>query len=188
MFQVWPLPRCYELAGNKRVEFNYDDQSYMKPSENQYSKKTEVYWDQALHSPWWSPEGRSGSPIYIFTDEQISKHFGKASIQDERVCVLQLELVETTSLLKKEEMTLRLGGSTDVLLIYGQSFFKFKKWSKMSSSFPIWKVVWDLWRKDIFKFEKWFRSNNHLRNKNGLIDCWCTIDNDSPCGQCGGMV
>jgi hypothetical protein len=62
----------------------------------------------------------------IFTDEQISRHFGKASVQDERDCVLKLELVETTSLLKKEEMTLRLGGSTDVLLIYGQSFFSSK--------------------------------------------------------------
>jgi hypothetical protein len=30
-----------------------------------------------------------------------------------------MELVETTSLLKKEEMTPRLGGSTDVLLIDG---------------------------------------------------------------------
>jgi hypothetical protein len=47
------------------------------------------------------------SPIHISTDEQIRRHFGKASIQDERVCVLKLELVETTSfLLKKEEMTL----------------------------------------------------------------------------------
>jgi hypothetical protein len=62
------------------------------------------------------------SNIYISTNEQISKHFGKASVQDERVCVLKLELMETTSLLKKEEMTPRLGGSTDVLLIYGQSF------------------------------------------------------------------
>jgi hypothetical protein len=31
--------------------------------------------------------------------------------------------VETTSLLKKEEITPRLGGSTHVLLIYGRSFF-----------------------------------------------------------------
>jgi hypothetical protein len=47
--------------------------------------------------------------IHISTDEQISRHFGKASIQDERVCVLKLELVETTSfLLKKEEMTLQV--------------------------------------------------------------------------------
>jgi hypothetical protein len=33
-------------------------------------------------------------------------------VKDERVCVLKLKLVETTSLLKKEEMTPRLGGST----------------------------------------------------------------------------
>jgi hypothetical protein len=54
-------------------------------------------------------KGESGSPIHISTDEQISRHFGKASIQDERVCILKLELVERTSLLKKEEMTPRLG-------------------------------------------------------------------------------
>jgi hypothetical protein len=68
----------------------------------------------------------SSSQIYISIDEQISRHFGKATIQDERVCVLKMELVETTSLLKKEEMTPRLGGSTNVLLIYGQSFFSSK--------------------------------------------------------------
>jgi hypothetical protein len=34
--------------------------------------------------------------------------------------------METTSLLKKEEMNPRLGGSTDVLLIDGQSFFSSK--------------------------------------------------------------
>jgi hypothetical protein len=81
------------------------------------------------------------SNTYISTDEQISRYFGKASVQDERVCVLKLKLVETTSLLKKEEMTPRLRGSTDVILIYGQSFFKFEKWSGMSSSFPVRKVV-----------------------------------------------
>jgi hypothetical protein len=64
-------------------------------------------------------KGESGSPIHISTDKQISRHFDKASVQDERACVLKLELVETTSLLKKEEMTPRLGGSTDVLLIDG---------------------------------------------------------------------
>jgi hypothetical protein len=68
-------------------------------------------------------KGESGSPIHISTDEQISKHFGKASVQDERVCVLKMELVETTSLLKKKEMTPMLRGSTDVLLIDGKSFF-----------------------------------------------------------------
>jgi hypothetical protein len=53
----------------------------------------------------------------------------------------KLELMETTSLLKKEEITPRLGGRTDLLLIYGKSFFQFEKWSRMSSSFPIRKVV-----------------------------------------------
>jgi hypothetical protein len=57
-------------------------------------------------------KGESGSPIHISTDEQIRRHFDRDSIQDERVCVLKLELMETTSLLKKEEMTPRLGGST----------------------------------------------------------------------------
>jgi hypothetical protein len=66
------------------------------------------------------------SNIYISTDEQISRHFGKAFVQDERVCILKLELMEMTSLLKEEEMTPRLGGSTDVLLTYGQSFFSSK--------------------------------------------------------------
>ena len=54
------------------------------------------------------------SPTHISTDEQISKHFGKASIQDERVCVLKLEIVEMNYLLKEEEMTPRLGGSIDM--------------------------------------------------------------------------
>jgi hypothetical protein len=61
-------------------------------------------------------KGESGSPIHISTDEQINKHFGKASIQDERVCVLKLEPVETTSLLKKEKMTPRLGGSIENII------------------------------------------------------------------------
>ena len=58
----------------------------------------------------------SVSPIHISIDEQISRHLGKTSIQDERVCVLKLELMETTSLLKKEETTPRLGGSTENII------------------------------------------------------------------------
>jgi hypothetical protein len=102
------------------------DQSYMKPSEktsvpdrSTFEIKHYIIRDEVQ-------KGESGSPIHISTDEKISKHFGKASVQDERVCVLKLELMETTSLLKKEEMTPRLGGSTDVLLIDGQSFFSSK--------------------------------------------------------------
>jgi hypothetical protein len=43
------------------------------------------------------------SPIHISTDEQISIHFGKASIQDERVCALKLEFVEITLLAGRED-------------------------------------------------------------------------------------
>jgi hypothetical protein len=106
----------------------YIDQSYMKPSEKTSVPERPKYIKikhYTLRDEVQKREG--GSPIYISTDE--------------KVCVLKLELVETTSLLKKEDMTPRLGGSTDVLLIYGQSFFKFKKWSRMSSSFSVRKVV-----------------------------------------------
>jgi hypothetical protein len=41
--------------------------------------------------------------------------------------------METTSLLKKEVITPRLGGSTDMLLIYGQSF-------SSSENGPGWEV------------------------------------------------
>jgi hypothetical protein len=53
---------------------------------------------------------------HISTDEKISRHFGKVSIQDERVCILKMDLMETTSLLKKEQMTPRLGGSTENII------------------------------------------------------------------------
>jgi hypothetical protein len=49
--------------------------------------------------------------------------------------------VETTSLLKKEVITPRLGGSTDMLLIYGQSFSN-------SENGPGWEVP--------FQSGKWF--------------------------------
>jgi hypothetical protein len=67
---------------------------------------------------------------YIFPDEQIANILVKPLSKMEKDCVLKknkLELVETTSLLKKEEITPRWGGSTDVLLIYRQSFFSSKK-------------------------------------------------------------
>ena len=90
------------------------DQSYIKPSENTsvlyrstFEIKHYIIYDEAR-------KGESGSPIHISTDEQISRHFGKVSIQDERVCILKMELMETASLLKKEEMNPRLGGNTDM--------------------------------------------------------------------------
>jgi hypothetical protein len=56
-------------------------------------------------------------------------------------------LMEMTSLLEKEEITPRLGGITDMLLIYGQSFssskngpgcvvtFQSRKWPKIGHAF-----------------------------------------------------
>jgi hypothetical protein len=67
----------------------------------------------------------------------------------------KLELMETTSLLKREEMTPRLGGSIDVLLIY-ECHFSIRKmvqdeqflYSSESGlrfltdrHFPVWKMV-----------------------------------------------
>jgi hypothetical protein len=43
------------------------------------------------------------SPIHISTDKKISIHFGKASIQDERTCILKLELMEMTLLAGRED-------------------------------------------------------------------------------------
>jgi hypothetical protein len=48
-------------------------------------------------------KGESDSPIHISTDEQISIHFGKASIQDERTRIFKLELVEITLLTRRED-------------------------------------------------------------------------------------
>jgi hypothetical protein len=43
------------------------------------------------------------SSIHISKDEQIRIHFGKASIQDERTCILKLELMEITLLARRED-------------------------------------------------------------------------------------
>jgi hypothetical protein len=67
-------------------------------------------------------------------------------VQDEKFVYLRenMGLVEMTSLLEREVITPRLGWSTDMLLIYGQSFsnlengpgwvvtFQSGKWSKIS--------------------------------------------------------
>jgi hypothetical protein len=50
--------------------------------------------------------------------------------------------VETNSLLEKELITPKLGGSTGMILIYGQSFFS-------SKNGPGWAVP--------FQFGKWFK-------------------------------
>jgi hypothetical protein len=45
------------------------------------------------------------SQIHISIDEQISIHFGKSSIQDERTCILKLELAEMNLLAGREDST-----------------------------------------------------------------------------------
>jgi hypothetical protein len=70
---------------------------YMKPS--QYSILQ--YKHYIIHDE--VQKGESDSPIHISTDEQISIHFGKAYIQDERTCILRLELVEITLLTGRED-------------------------------------------------------------------------------------
>jgi hypothetical protein len=90
------------------------DHSYMKPSRKTSTPEQSIFEIKHYIIRDEVQKGERGSPLHISTDEQINRHLGKASIQDERVCVLKLELVETTSLLKKEEMSPGLGGSTDM--------------------------------------------------------------------------
>jgi hypothetical protein len=72
-------------------------QIYMKPSQcSRLQYKHYIIHDEVQ-------KGESDSPIHIFTDEQISIHFRKASIQDERTCILKLELVEITLLAGRED-------------------------------------------------------------------------------------
>jgi hypothetical protein len=77
---------------------------------------------------------------YISTDEQIADILVKP-LSKMKILRDKLGLVETTSLLEKEVITPRLGGSTNMLLIYGQSF-------SSSENGPGWVVP--------FQFEKWF--------------------------------
>jgi hypothetical protein len=72
-------------------------QIYMKPSQcSRLQYKHYIIHDKVQ-------KGESDSPIHISTDEQISIHFGKAYIQDERTCILKLELMEITLLAGRED-------------------------------------------------------------------------------------
>jgi hypothetical protein len=66
---------------------------------------------------------------YISIDEKIVDTLIKPLSRMKKFVYLRNKsgLMETNSLLKKEEITPRLGGSTDVLLIYGKSLFSSKK-------------------------------------------------------------
>ena len=62
---------------------------------------------------------------YISTDEQITNILLKPLSKMKKFSYLRnkLGLMKMSYLLKKEDITPILGGSTEVLLIYGQSFF-----------------------------------------------------------------
>jgi hypothetical protein len=71
----------------------YNDQSYMKPSEKTCVPERPKYIEikhYILHD-----EVQQGEVVlkYISTNENISRYFGKASIQDKIFCVLKLELM-----------------------------------------------------------------------------------------------
>jgi hypothetical protein len=58
----------------------------MKPSEKTSVPERPKYFEIKHYILYDEVQkGESGSQIYISTDEQISRHFGKASVQDERV-------------------------------------------------------------------------------------------------------
>jgi hypothetical protein len=109
---------------------------------------------------------------YISIDEQIKNILVKPLSKMKSLLYLRdmLGLMEMTSLLEREVITPTLGGSTDMLLIYGQSF-------SSSENGPGWAVTFqsEKWPKIsdgtvIFQFGKWSRVDNHFCNENGLID------------------
>ena len=74
----------------------------MKPSKNTSVPKRPKYIEIKHYTLRDEVQKReNGSPIYISIDEQISRHFGEASVQDERVCVLKMELVGDDFLIEK---------------------------------------------------------------------------------------
>jgi hypothetical protein len=100
----------------------------MKPSEKTSVPKRSKYIEIKHYILRDEVQKREVVLQYISTDEQIVDILVKSLSKMKKFAYSRnkLELVETTFLLKREEMTPKLGGRTDVLLIYGQSFFSSK--------------------------------------------------------------
>jgi hypothetical protein len=102
-----------------------NDQSYMKPLEKTSVPERPKYIGikHYIHRD----EVQKGEVVlqYISTDEQIADILVNPLSKMKKFVYSRnkLELMEMTSLLKREEMTPRLVGRTNVLLIYFQSFF-----------------------------------------------------------------
>jgi hypothetical protein len=67
----------------------YNDQSYMKSLEKTSVPKRPKYIEIKHYILLDEVQKRKVVLQYISTDEQISRYLGKASVQDERVCVLK---------------------------------------------------------------------------------------------------
>jgi hypothetical protein len=100
----------------------------MKPSEKTTVLERPKYIDIKHYILRDEVQKREVVLQYISTDEQITNILVKPLSKMKKFAYSRNkpELVETTSLLKREEMNPRLGGSTNVLLIYGQPFFSSK--------------------------------------------------------------
>jgi hypothetical protein len=70
----------------------YNDQSYMKPSEKTSVPERPKYIEIKHYILRDEVQKREVVLQYISTDEQISRYFGKASVQDEKVCVLKKQV------------------------------------------------------------------------------------------------
>ena len=107
MFQYDPFYNFVSYQEPKRnpTMIYFIGQSCMKPSEKTSVPEILKYFEikhYILHDEVQKREVVL-QYIYISTDEKISIHFGKASIQDEITCILKLELMETTLLTGRED-------------------------------------------------------------------------------------
>jgi hypothetical protein len=75
--------------------------SYIKPSEKTSVPNRSTFEIKHYIIRDEVQKGESGSQIHISTDEQISKHFGKASIQDEKSLRTQVGARGDDSLIEK---------------------------------------------------------------------------------------
>ena len=92
----------------------YIDQSYMKPSEKTSVPKRSKYIEIKHYILRDEVQKREVVLQYIFTDEQIADILVKPLSKMKEFAYLSWSSWE------KEEMTPKLGESTDVLLIYGK--------------------------------------------------------------------
>jgi hypothetical protein len=75
-----------------------------------------------------------------YISPQISRHFGKASLQDESLRT-KVGVHGDDFLIEKGRDDSQVGREHCCVIDLWIVIFQFEKWSRMSSSFPVWKVV-----------------------------------------------